>query len=157
MGFLGDLGRALVGAPPRHPAETAAHPSVHTTATYYEGSRKIVPRIEVIRVDPHVSGEHLELWVTLKNHSEYDVQVGRVSILSQHGEIGRFLKPGEEHEVKVFQGSLPQNDAYHKAEFYFKIVENGDYFCADHTIHYHYDGGRYVPNRLDPIPPIRDV
>lgn len=157
MGFLGDIGRALAGVPPRHPAETAAYPSVKSTATYYEGSRKIIPRVEVEHVDPHVSSDRLELWVTLKNHSDYDVQIGRVVMFGQRIDVGRFLKPGEAQEVKVYNGALPRNDAYHKAEFYFKIVENGDYFCADHTIRYHYDKNHYVPHELDPIHPIRDV
>jgi hypothetical protein len=162
MGFLSDLGRALIGVTPpgEQPARTASANDDLLTGVgegYYEGLRKIVPEVDVERLEAHQNGDRLELWAHVQNHSKFEVQVGRVNILGQHLDVGRFLKPGERNEVKIYAGAMPKDDSYHKAEFFFKIVKNGDYFCADHRIEYGFHDGHYVPEDLKIIHPIRDV
>lgn len=164
MGFLGDVGRALVGMQPKgdsvatQPATDAAGNAAATSADpYYAGTRKIIPEVEVLRLEVHRSGDHIELWAHVKNHSEFEVELGRINILGQHIDPTRYLKPGEQYEVRIFSGDAPKNDGYHKAEFFFRIVANGDYFCADHRIEYGFDDGRYIPEDLKIIHPIRDV
>ena len=128
-----------------------------------EHGSKIIPNVEIERVEPHLSSDmkHLEVWAHIKNHSTFEVEVRKVNFLRQHTEPGRFLKPSEEHEVRIYAGDTPRNDAEHKAELQFKIVGNDDYFQADHRIDYRYEkdehGEFYVPEELHLILPIRDI
>ena len=125
--------------------------------------RKIIPELEVLRVEPHLSSDskHLELWVTFLNRSEAEIELRNVAVLKQRADVGRFLKPGESHELKVYSGETPTNDAEHRAIVQLKVVENGDYFEADFLIKYHYEqeehGAVYVPEALELIRPVRDV
>ena len=159
MGLLGDLGRALIGAPARNGESRATSTEKPATEQnpYYDGGRKIVPEIEVTRLEPHESGDNLELWAHIKNNSSFEVEISKVAILGQINTVGRFLDANEQYEVRIYRGKIPTNDGYKKCEIYFKLVETGDYFCADHRIDYDYDDGRYVPNELHVIHPIRDV
>jgi len=162
MSFLGDVGRALVGMEPKGVEDPSSSqhqkdPLASAGDGYYEGTRKIVPEVEVERLEVHESGDRMELWAHIQNHSQFEVQVGRVNILGQRLDVGRFLKAGERYEVKIYAGPMPKDDSYHKAEFFFKITENGDYFCADHRIVYGFHDGHYVPEDLKLIHPIRDV
>lgn len=157
MGFFGDLRRALGGTPEHGSGEMAADAKTTSTATRTANGQKIIPEFEVIRIEPHINGDRLEIWAHLKNRSVCEIEVDKINILGQRSSIGRFLKPNEQHEVRIYSGAIPTNDSYHKAELNFKIVENGDYFCADHLIHYHFQNGRYIPERLEVIHPIHDV
>ena len=162
MGFLSDLGKALIGGTPAGEQSTRTvnandDPLTGAGNGYYEGLRKIVPEVDVERLEAHQNGDRLELWAHVQNHSKFEVQVGRVNILGQYLDVGRFLKPGERYEVKIYAGPMPKDDSHHKAEFFFKIAENGDYFCADHRIEYGFHDGHYVPEDLKIIHPIRDV
>ncbi len=128
-----------------------------------DSGSKIIPNVEIERIEPHVSSDmkHIEVWAHVKNHSTFEIEVRRINFLRQHTEPGRFLKPGESHELKIYTGDTPRNNAEHKAEMQFKIVGNDDYFQADHRIDYHYErdehGEFYVPEELKLILPIRDI
>lgn len=128
-----------------------------------QSGRKIVPEVEIEHIEAHESDDrkHLELWAHLKNHSVFEVEVTRVNCLRQHIEPKRFMRPGEVHEVRIYQGGMPKNDAEHKCEVQYKLCDNGDYFQADHVIRYHYerddDGEYYLPERIELIRPIRDI
>jgi len=124
---------------------------------------KVIPEVIVDHVNPHCSADmsHLELWIRLKNTSNFEVEVMEVRILGQSQGLNRFLKPGESHESCVYKGSVPTNDAQHVAQVDYKIVGNGDYFESDHQIDYRLedDNGvhHFIPEELKLIRPIRDI
>ncbi len=120
---------------------------------------KIAPEVDIVEVEPHESGDgkHLELWVTLRNNSEFEVQVMRIELLKQRVMPGRFLKPNEEHELQVYRGDTPTNDSERKAYVQYKIVENTDMFQAEFRVDYHYDDDKYIPEEFVLIKPIRDI
>lgn len=124
--------------------------------------KKIIPEVEIQRVEPHLSSDmkHLDLWAHVKNHSPVAVELTRVQCLRQKSDPNRFLKPGESYEVKLYSGDTPHDDAERKALLEYRIVENGDYFEAEHTIRYNYDerdGNKfYIPDDFDLVRPIRD-
>jgi hypothetical protein len=124
---------------------------------------KVIPEVIVDHVNPHCSADmsHLELWIRLKNTSNFEVEVMEVRILGQSQGLNRFLKPGESHESCVYKGSVPTNDAQHVAQVDYKIVGNGDYFESDHQIDYRLedDNGvhHFIPEELKLLRPIRDV
>lgn len=125
--------------------------------------QKVVPEVEVTRVESHQSGDgaHVEVWVEIKNLSELEVEVKKVSFLKQRYDLGQFLKPGESRKVCIYRGDTPTNDGEHRCEVQYKISESGDYFQADHDVRYHYEknehGEWYVPEEMRLIRPIRDI
>ncbi len=125
--------------------------------------QKIIPEVEIEMLKQTLSSDmhHLDLWARVKNHSSLEVEVTQVHCLKQQSRLGRFLKPSESHEVRIYSGDTPRNDAEQKCEVVYKVVQNGDYFQADHHIRYKYeqhDGEEYyVPEDMDLIRPIRDV
>lgn len=125
--------------------------------------QKIVPEVRVERLDvkPLGSVNKVEVWATLKNHSELEVDVTKVLFLSGSVDPNRFLRPSEMHEIKIYSGDTPRNEAYKKLEVQYKIRANGDYFQADHLVQYEveqYEGVTYyMPVDIDPLSPIRDI
>lgn len=139
---------------PAAPAPQPQHDPFHDSR-----GNKVVPEVEIVRCEPHLSNDekHLELWVTVKNHSQFEVEVRNVYAFKQHYDLGRFLKPGEEHEVKIYNGDTPANDAEHKVLVQFKLIDANDMFQAEHFVKYHFDHDRYIPAELELIRPIRDI
>ena len=128
-----------------------------------QSGSKIIPNVTVERLEPHLSSDmkQVEVWAHIKNFSRFEVEVRRINFLQQHTEPGRFLKPGESHEIRIYAGDTPRSNAEHKAEVQYKIVDNDDYFQADHRIDYRYErnehGEFYIPEELHIILPIRDI
>lgn len=124
---------------------------------------KIIPEVTVSRVEPHPSSDmkQLELWIELHNQSQFEVEVRRCEILGQSSDPGRFLKPGEKFEIKVYRGDTPRDDSRNKANLQYKIVGNGDYFQSDHLVEFKIetaDGVRwYLPCELELVGPVRDI
>lgn len=128
-----------------------------------QDGQKMVPTVSIERVESHLSGDmhHVEVWVHIKNHSVAEVEVTRVNFWRQHINPGRFLKPGESHEIRIYSGDTRHDDAERECEVHFKLVETGDYFQADHRIDYRYEQTErdkfYIPEEMHLIEPIRDI
>ena len=144
------------------PVQSVSPSESSVMATQGVSGQKIIPEVEIERVEPHLSGDmkHLDLWGHIKNHSSVEIELTRVQCLRQKSDPNRFLKPRESHEVKLYSGDTPRNDAERKAMLEYKIVANGDYFEAEHAIRYDYDehdGDKfYVPDEFDLVRPIHD-
>lgn len=121
------------------------------------------PEVEIVRLESHLSSDmdHVEVWAHLKNQSDVDVEVARVDCLGSHMLLGRYLKPGETHEVKIFAGDTPENDALHTCMVTYKAVETGKYFETEHLVEYHYEdsehGKYYVPEDMKLLRPVRKI
>lgn len=113
------------------------------------------PEVQVIRVEPKASsdGAHLELWMCLENTAQSDVEVTRIECLRQNSALARFLKPGESHEVRVYDGVMPEDDANDKAAITYKSIQSGQYYRALYLVKFRYSqrGGteQYVPYEFD--------
>lgn len=124
---------------------------------------KIVPEVIIDRLEPHLSSDfkQIELWADLCNNSDFEVEVTKVTVLKQTNDVCRYLKPHEKHEIRIYRGEVPQNDAEHKAQIQYKIVGNGDYFMSEHQLMYRYERNAehemYIPEELRLLPPIRDM
>ncbi|MGB4762722.1 MAG: hypothetical protein WBP12_05210 [Candidatus Saccharimonas sp.] len=141
------------------PGLTAEPQDPHREA---DGS-KIIPEVTVSRVEYHPSGDmkKLELWMELYNESQLEVEVKRFEVLGQSTELGRFLKPGEKYEVRVYRGDTPRDDSRDRANMQYRIVGNGDYFQSDHMVEFKLEereGERwYLPCELQFVGPVRDI
>ena len=121
--------------------------------------RKIMPEIDFVDLDPNLSSDKakLELWATLHNTSDFDVEITRIELLGQSIDPDRHLKPGEKYKLRVYRGDTPKTDAYSRAKLAYKISANGDYFEQQFFVDYDYDDERYVPKSIESDRSVRDV
>ncbi|HET7630572.1 MAG TPA: hypothetical protein VFK03_04325, partial [Candidatus Saccharimonadales bacterium] len=123
-----------------------------------ERGRKIIPEVQVIRCQYHLSGQNLEVSAFIRNNSDIQVELNKVNVFGRLLQLDRWLKPGEEHETVVYRGPLLKADAYRVAELYYKDCGSGDYFCALHQVEYRREAdGSFLPHGFHLIHPIKDV
>ncbi len=119
---------------------------------------KIVPETEIIRVEPRYSGEYIDLWVTVRNQSQYPVFLDKTSIFGMKQELDYPLPPGGQRDFSIYRGKQLTHDSYKYAELYYKDEGSDDYFCATHMIQYdHQSDGRYDVVDMKLVRPIKDV
>ena len=149
MGFFSGLGKILSGKPVFDEApqqlrddtsqlkqEVQQQDAQHTTSFTDTNGNKIIPEVTFRRFKSNHNGSKLTTWAWVKNTSPFEVEIVRVEAVGGHQEIRRRLKPNEEHEVKVYDGSAIVHDNNHQARLYYKIHENDDLFMADYTIEF---------------------
>jgi hypothetical protein len=118
--------------------------------------------VEIDRCKSNLSSgkDHLDVWVFIKNNSEFDIEVTRINFLGR-GAAGCFLGAGGSREIRIYSGDTPKNDAYKTAQVQYKITESGDYFQTNHYVEYSYeqdgDDEYYVPEefKLDRV--VKDI
>lgn len=120
--------------------------------------QKIVPEVEFTGVEPRYSGKYVELWVTVRNISQYPVFLDKSDIFGMKQELDYPLSPGGQREFRVYRGERRRDNSYKYAELYYRDEGSGDYFCAAHMIEYrHESDGSYDIVGLDLIRPIKDI
>ena len=121
------------------------------------------PEVQVIRVEPKASsdGAHLELWICLENTSDAKVEVTRIECLKQNSALARFLKPGENHEVRVYAGPMPKNDADNMTAITYKSIQSGQYYRAEYLVKFKYSQHsgveQYIPYEFDLQRPVGNL
>ena len=94
----------------------------------------------------------------MTNESPFEVEVQAMTMLDTKTVIGRRLSPQDGHEVMLYRGNVPINDHAHKAQLYYKIVQNGDSFCADFMIEFNRESnGTFTVEQLHPDHIVHDV
>lgn len=125
--------------------ETGASPYVD------EKGNKVIPVIAIEHCKSHVDGQNLHVTAWLTNRSSFEVELDKIVMLDTKTELDRRLNPQQGHEVVLYRGVAPTHDHAHKAQLYYKIVENGDNFCADFSIEYNLESdGRFMVEELHP-------
>lgn len=143
----------------RSSAPDAAPPQAPPDPYRDTSGRKIVPELEVTMVDPHPSVDRLqlELWATLHNKSQFEIEVTEIELLGHRERPGRYLKPNEQYELRLYRGETPKTDAYSDVIMRYRIVDNSDYFEQRCFMEYHPEDGLYMPKRISPDRPVRDI
>ncbi len=119
------------------------------------------PEVRIIRVEPHLSSanDHVELWLCIENSSKAEVEVTHIECFRQTAEPARFLRPGENHEVRVYNGPVFVNDNQQKAIVRYKSLASGEYYQAEFLVKYRYSqhGGaeQWMPYEFDPTDAFR--
>lgn len=154
-------GKSSSPAPVVQPQSTVASPA---ESPYRDGSgNKVIPEVDVSRVEPHLSSDqkHVEVWITVRNDSNLEIELTRIECLGRHVDPNRFLKAGESHELKAYAGDTPRDHSRHKAFVDYKIVGNGDYFRTEFVVEYHYErdehGEFYIPEEFKRVGPVSDI
>jgi hypothetical protein len=158
-------GKPIFEEPPREQAsdragwvEESSQPAESPSPFLDEHGRKIVPEVRVERCKSHLNGAHMEVTAWLTNVSSFEIELDKMIVRGMRTELDRRLRPNEGHEVTVYKGQQPMDDHDHKAQLYYKIVENGDYFCADFMIEYNRESsGMFTIEEFHPDHIVHDV
>ncbi|MEO5499738.1 MAG: hypothetical protein ABIR46_04525 [Candidatus Saccharimonadales bacterium] len=119
---------------------------------------KRIPIATIHRVRSITSGANLEIWMILKNESDRNLFLDKITLLGTKFELDYPLKPRGEREFRAYRGALLTHDNYKTAELYYRDEVSGDYFRADHLLEYSYEpDGTYELVDTKIITPIRDV
>lgn len=151
------------GAPLLEQSETSEAPQAETPPTidpFRDSSgQKVIPEIGFEQVEPKLSGnrEKLEVWATIHNQSQFEIEVKDVEMIKQRMMPGRYLKPGEKFEILIFRGDTPKTDDYDDLVVRYRLTGNGDYFESRQFIEYDYDEPYYIPTEIEQDRPVRDI
>lgn len=125
---------------------------------YDAHGNKVIPIAAAIAVRFDNHGPNIDLWATIKNQSNRDIHLDKITLLGTHFSMNYPLSPGAQRVFKVYSGPQITHDNYKKAELYYKDTLSGDYFRADHMIEYKYESDKtYDVNGLQLMMPINDV
>lgn len=122
--------------------------------------QKVIPEAYIVECAPKVHGDTaMDVWVTVRNSSSTVIEITSIELLGQKRSMSQTLGGGQERQILAYTGVLPTDNSQHTAYLRYKVSDGGDYFQADHTIHYDYDDEhkKYHPERLELVRPIRDV
>ncbi|MNH50385.1 hypothetical protein D3C87_1355000 [compost metagenome] len=177
MGFFDSLGRMFKGEPifvdeskkdgqnddnddpwrQDDPAEESQEAPMKSLLVDEKG-RKIIPEIRLEHCKSHVNGSIMTVTAWATNTGDVEVELDKIEILGMRYEIDRFLNPGKSHEITIYKGPAPTNDAHHEAILHYRIVKNGDYFAAEFMVEYNRESsGIFIVEELHPESVIRDV
>lgn len=121
--------------------------------------RKIIPEVSFERVEPKLSNdrEKLEVWATVRNESDMEIEIREIELIKQDVMPGRFLKPGETFELRIYRGDTPKTDDYDDCFVRYRVVGNDDYFESKQHVEFDYDEPYYVPTEISRVQPVRDI
>lgn len=120
--------------------------------------KKIIPEVRIEHVTSHINGPSFTTTAWIKNVSTLEIELDKITILSNRVEIDRRLRPQEAHEVTLYRGPALKHNHDHKAILQYKIVQNGDYFTAEYTVEFKYESdATYTIKALQPNYGVRDI
>lgn len=162
MGILGGLGRMIQGKPVfEAPQETAsssppssAAPPRSNTASL--GSKEI-PVVAIERSECRLNGAQMEVSCHIKNRSNQAVEIDKIRLLRSVRELDTYLKPGEQKELVVFNGTRPNNHSDDDVYLAYKN-EAGDYFESRHQTEFRQEADKtFSIKQFRSVGPIKDI
>lgn len=162
MGFLDGFGRFMQGKPVFETPPVSSQPSSSQANQSQEGTSqpvgpKVIPHVYIEQSETYINGHRMKVIANIKNGSEKNIEVDKIFILGNTRELDTHLRPGEEREIVVYDGEMPKNRNYSKAEVQFKD-DTGDYFSAPHLVEYEQeDDGYYKISRFRSGGGVRDI
>ena len=103
-----------------------------------EGS-KIFPKVYIKDVNFQSNDEYAELWVDVVNHSPYKIHIDKIVLLGKTTELDYNLEPGGSRQLLAYKGEALKTKPDSRAELWYKIIDNDDYFMNRHTMIYDVD------------------
>lgn len=142
-GVFAVLGRILSGKPAFEDHSNALS-AKQVTSNPHEGSVKYVdddgikifPKVYIQEVNFHVSRNHAELWVDVLNDSNYQIHVDKIRLLGRTTELDFNLEPGSSQNLLAYRGETITEKPDSRAELWYKIIDNNDFFMNRHTMIY---------------------
>lgn len=167
MGFWGAFGKIVQGKPvfeePTTPVyqstsapASAQQPAVHPWLD--ERGQKIIPHIDLQHLKSVINDDVLEVTAWVVNTSSLEIELDKIVLLNTRTELDRRLQPNQSRQIVLYHGPLARDDSAHKANLYYKIVQNGDYFRCDYMVVHHREAsGMYCVDRLQAERDIHDI
>jgi hypothetical protein len=165
MGFFGALSKIIQGKPvfevnqnqPQQSAPASVTPGQPVPTAPAPAGPKVYPQLYIGRVECRMSGDDMDVDIFIKNASQVQLDLDRISILGTSRDLGTFLRPGEEREFRVYSGDRPRNASHNHVEIDVKTDPGGDYFKAEFTMDFKQEAdGTYTVQRFRAIE-VRDV
>lgn len=155
MGFLNVLGRLIKGQPafvaPEPTAQQAsasAQPQPAAQQSAAPTGPKVYPQVVIERVQCHMSGDDMDLEVSIQNNSQGQVELDTFELFGRRQDLGTFLRPGEEREFSVYKGSRPTSTNQNSCRVFYKD-QAGDYFASQHYVEFRQQAdGTYIVDRM---------
>lgn len=167
--FFEGLKRMITGQPVFKPGEDEdgvelkdAQDTPDTTqpaqqSTLERTGPKVIPLAIIEHIECRTNGSNMDVSIHVKNHSQGDIMLDKISLFGDSREIDHTLRPGEMREFPVFSGARPSNRNYTHCELHYRD-EPGDYFSAAHNVEFEQEpDGTYTVNRIRFIPPVKDI
>lgn len=144
--------------PPQHDADhagwvdhIATTPATNPSPFVNEQGSKIIPQVTMEHCKSHIDGANMNVTAWVTNRSQFEIELDKIVMIDTKTELDRRLQSQEGHEVTLYRGPQPANDRANKAQLYYKIVQNGDNFCADFMIEYNLEStGMFTVEDLHP-------
>lgn len=144
MGFFANLGKIIQGKPV-YTADNASKSSSRTFDIYAargekspvdEQGNKVIPNVTLEHCKTHFMGKNIQVTAWVQNNSDFEIELDRILMLRKKIKLDRHMHPGEGHEVKLYRGPILTHDNDTRAKLEYKLVDGGDYFCADFQIEF---------------------
>lgn len=119
---------------------------------------KIVPTFKLDHVKSHRNDNKLTVTAWVTNNSDQRIRIDWCEMLRHKQQFDRELDPGQGHELTLYEGEIPHDEAEHHAQFVYRSSQNGDLFQRMYRIEYHLEGDemRTVDNLFEDGP-VRDI
>lgn len=161
MGFLGDLGKALMGQPVgQQPSATAQQPETmaQKNGLVDEDGRKIIPDIDLKNVQSHRQANKLTVTAWVMNNSDQILRVDSCYLLKQNRTLNQVMSPRQSRQLTLYDGPIPRDENEHQARIVYRLQANGDTFQNYYRIGYHpeADGARMIDDLYDDGP-VQDI
>lgn len=160
MGLLDGFGRFMQGKPVfEHSSDqqSPANTPPSSQGATQQGGPKVIPHVFIEQSESYVSGHRMKVIANIKNDSEKTIEVDKIFILGSSRELDTHMRPNEERQVVVYDGTMPKHRNYTKADLQFKD-DLGDYFSTPHIVEFEEeDDGHYKISRFRGGGGVRDI
>ncbi len=116
------------------------------------------PLIEIVSVNCHIDGDHMDVYGHILNHSREEVELDKVVLLDQKKELDNFLYGGESREYLLYSGPLWDSQTVRNSDVVYKTKE-GNYWRAEHYVRLRYlsDTDKFIVDEIKLLPPVRNL
>ena len=168
MGFLDGLGRFISGKPVFEAQPQAERNNefmgdvdaadAPRTGLVDEHGNKVVPQLEIGQVRSHRNGETMMVTAWVTNRSNQRLRIDEIRMIKQRQQPSRELDPAQAHEITLYQGGIPKDEAEHYMDVVYRITVNGDLFQRRYLIEYYRENdGALLVDELHDDGPVRDI
>lgn len=128
------------------------------SAAIQKGDESTFPVAQIIRVKPHVNGDHLQVYCYIQNNWSESIELDKITIFDSTRELDTVLRAGEARDFLVYDGPVLRKE-HGDVVLQYKTREGGDYFAAEHTAKFSYrsQDNTYEVGDIQLNEPIRDI
>ncbi len=157
MGFLGNLGKLIVGQPISQSSPSSTQQG--GSGVIDERGHKIIPDIDVKNLRSQINGDKLivKAWI-VNNSADQVIRIDTSYLLKQKRQHNQELSPKNSREITLYDGPAPRNENERSAQITYRLTHNGDVFMENYRIDYGLESdGKRIVEELHDDGPVRDI